>query len=404
MAVRMGPVVKWGSAVAVAAAIGMMMRPSPVEVDVATVGRGPLQVTIDEEGETRVRDRFVVSAPLAGRVLRIELEPGDPVIAEETVLASFQPGDPTLLDARTRAEAEARVRATRAALGRAQADRERAEVETEFAQSELDRHRQLAADGIVSAEQLDAAEHATRTGAEALRAAEFALRTAEYQLEIAQASLFQVQTDGTGSALNGNGPIVLRSPIDGVVLRRVRESEAIVPAGEPLLELADPANLEIVSDLLSVDAVKIDGGDDVLIEQWGGDRVLRGRVRLVEPSGFMKISALGVEEQRVNIIVDFVDVREAWKALGDGYRVEVRVVVWEADDVLRAPTSSLFRVGDDWAVYGIEEDRAVRRMVEIGQRNRLTAEVVSGLSEGDEVIVHPSDAVIDGVAIQRRPS
>ena len=332
-------------------------------------------------------------------MLRIELEPGDPVTAGESVLATFQPNDPILLDARTRAEAEARVRAAESALGRARADRERAIVDAEFARNEVARAEELADDGIVSEEQLDAAEHQARSREQAQRAADFAFRTAEYQLEVARASLVQVQ----GGSGDGDGAIVLHSPIDGVVLRRLRESESVVPAGEPILEVADPANLEIVSDMLSVDAVQIAVGDDVLIDQWGGGTELRGRVRMVEPSGFMKISALGVEEQRVNVIVDFVDVRDAWQALGDGYRVEVRVIVWERADVLKVPTSSLFRAGEAWAVYRVVEDRAVRQVIDIGRRNGLEAEVLSGLSAGDRVVVHPSDAVVDGVAVVERP-
>jgi HlyD family secretion protein len=379
-------------------ALWLALRPAPVPVDLGTVERGGLRVTLDEEGETRVHDRFVVSAPLAGRVLRIELEPGDPVTAGESVLATFQPNDPILLDARTRAQAEARVRAAESALGRARADRERAIVEAEFARNEVARAAELADDGIVSEERLDAAEHQARSREQAQRAAEFAFRTAEYQLEVARASLVQVQ----GGGGDGDGAIVLRSPIDGVVLRRLRESESVVPAGEPILEVADPANLEIVSDMLSVDAVQITAGDDVLIDQWGGGTELRGRVRLVEPSGFMKISALGVEEQRVNVIIDFVDVRDAWQALGDGYRVEVRVIIWEREDVLKVPTSSLFRAGEAWAVYCVAEGRAVRQVIDIGRRNGLEAEVLSGLSAGDRVVVHPSDAVVDGVEVVER--
>ena len=399
MTIRPGRIVTWLVVAGVLVALGLALRPAPVPVDLGLVERGPLRVTLDEEGETRVRDRFVVSAPLAGRVLRIELEPGDPVAVGETVLATFQPSDPVLLDARTRAEAEAQVGAAESALGRARADRERAAVEAELAQNDLVRARELAPAGIVSAAQLDAAEHRARSATEAQRSAEFTFRTAEYELDVMRARLLQAQ-----GASGGGEVIVLRSPIDGVVMRRVRESESIVPAGEPLLELADPTDLEIVSDMLSVDAVQIEAGDDVLIDQWGGTTELRGRVRLVEPSGFMKISALGVEEQRVNIIVDFADVRDAWQTLGDGYRVEVRVIIWERDEVLKVPTSSLFRAGDDWAVYRVVEGRALRQAVDIGQRNGLEAEVLAGLSADDQVVVHPSDAVLDGVATVERPT
>jgi len=375
------------------------MWPSSVPVDVATVERGPMKVTVDEEGETRVHDRFVVSAPVAGEVLRITLEPGDPVRRGETVLASFQPAAPNPLDARSRAEAEAGVAAARAALGGAEAEQKRAEAALRLARSELQRNNELAEQRIVSQQDLDAKETEFHAAEEAMRAAEFGVASASHQLEMARARLLQA-TGGRGSGRS----MEILSPIDGVVFKRFRESEAVVPAGEPLLELGDPRNLEIVSDLLSSDAVKVKSGQSVLIEQWGGDHTLNGKVRLVEPSGFMKISALGVEEQRVNVIVDFEDPVEAWEALGDSYRVEVRIVIWQDDDVLRVPTSSLFRAGDAWAVFAVNSSRAHRRVVEIGRRNGLQAQVLSGLEEKDTVIVHPSDTLEDGSRVTRRES
>jgi HlyD family secretion protein len=377
--------------------------PRPEPADLAVVERAPLQVTLDEEGETRVRDRFVVSAPLAGRVLRIELEPGDPVEADKTVLAVFQPQTPTLLDARSRAEAEAGARAARASLESARADRDRAAAELEFAQTELERFRRLAEDQIVSEEELEAAELTARSRAETLEAAEFAAQTARYQLEVARARLLE------GSALSGNpgegeagSPISLHSPVDGVVLRRLRESEAVVPAGEPLLEIGKPEDLEIVADYLSADAVKIRAGDRVLIEEWGGEKALGGRVRRVEPSGFMKISALGVEEQRVNVVVDFVEPPEVRPGLADGFRVELKVVLWEGEDVLQVPTGSLFRNADEWVVFAVEDGRARLREVEISRQGGLVAEVVSGLEEGEQVILHPGDSIVDGLRVRSR--
>ena len=387
----------WGGTAAILVLIGWSLIPDPLPADFATVERGRLRVTIDEEGETRVRDRFVVSAPLAGRVLRIELEPGDPVIAGDTVLATFQPSDPVLLDARSRAEAEARVKAADAALGSAGADLDRARAELKKAEADLERARRLAGEEIVSAEQLEAAELDYDTRLKAVRAAEFAMRTSAYDLEVARASLVE-----PGAGDGSREPILIRSPVNGTVLRRLRESEAVVPAGEPLLEVGDPADLEIVSDLLSTDAVKVRRGQKVLIEQWGGERPLHGVVRRVEPSGFMKVSALGVEEQRVNVIVDFEDPREAWQTLGDGFRVEVRIVTWEQDDVLTVPTSSLFRQGEGWAVYAVEDGKAVLTPVEVGRRNGLAAQVQDGLDEGRQVIVHPSDAIADGVKVEQR--
>ncbi len=379
--------------------LAVAFAPQPTPVDVTEVGRGPLRVTLSDEGETRVRDRFIVSAPVAGQVLRIELEPGDPVVAGETVLATFAPSDPTPLDARSRQEAEARMKGAREAVKQAEAERERAASEAELGRTELRRTERLAEQGIVSDEQLDLARTRARSTREALRSAQFALSTARYELERARALL----TTGSGP---GGEVITLTSPVDGVVLRRFLESAAVVPAGEPLLEVADTGRLEIVSDFLSHDAVKIDPGRRALIEHWGGDEVLEARVRRVEPSGFTKISALGVEEQRVNVILDFVDPRTAWGALGDGYRVEVAVVLWEDEDVLQVPTSALFRHrrdGEDaWAVFRVVDGEAVLTPVKVGHRTALAAEVVSGLSEGDTVVVHPSDSILDGTEVESR--
>lgn len=392
----------WGGvALVLLVLLGIAVAPRPVPVDLVTVERGALRVTLDHEGKTRVHDRFVVSAPVAGQVLRIELEPGDPVVAGKTVMATFEPGVPPLLDVRSRAEAEARVRAARATLDQAQAELSRAQTEQAFAQAQAERTRRLAADGIASKEALDAAEAEGRGRAEARKAAESAARAAEHELEAARAALVDGGDATGGSAAPKRAAITLRAPIDGVVLRRLHESKAVVPAGEPLLELADPADLEIVADYLSTDAVRIRPGMAVLIEQWGGG-TLRGRVQRVEPYGFLKVSALGVEEQRVNVIISFDDPRGAWKALGDGYRVEARTIVWERTDVVKAPTGALFRYGESWAVFAVEAGRARLKRVEVGQRNGLEAELLKGLSPGELVITHPSDAVRDGVRVTRR--
>ncbi|MEM8932756.1 MAG: efflux RND transporter periplasmic adaptor subunit [Acidobacteriota bacterium] len=388
-----------GTLIAVAVLFTLITDEPAVPSDFATVTRGPLQVTLDEEGETRVRDRYVVSAPLAGRLLRIELEPGDPVIADETVLATFQPTPPALLDARAEAEAEARVRAATSALGRARAEQARAASERDFALTDLDRQKRLAAEEVVSPDALDRAELEVERGREGLRAADFAVATAEHELAVARAALTRTR----GGA--DDAPIELTAPVDGVVLRRLRESETVVPAGEPLLEVADPEQLEIVSDYLSTDAVKIEPGQKVLIEQWGGDHALHATVRRVEPSGFTKISALGVEEQRVNVVLDFDDSRDAWQKLGDGFRVENRVIIWSSSDVLKVPTSALFR--DDagnWAVFVVDADVAVRTAVEVGERDGLEAEVRNGLSEGQSVVIHPSDVLGDGMKVATRGS
>ena len=380
----------------VAVLFAVALWPASVPADLAPVTRGPLVVTVDEEGETRVRERFVVSAPVPGQVLRIELEPGDPV-TKGAALVTVRPAPPVPLDARSRAEAEAAVQSARAAVGQAQAQKKRAEPVATLARAELERGRDLFARGIVAQQELDAREADARAAQEAQRAAEFAVASAEHQLEMTRARLVQA-TGGAGAGQL----IVLRSPIDGVVFKRLRESESVVAAGEPLLEVGDPEHLEIVSDLLSTDAVRVRPGARVFIEQWGGDRPLQGRVRRVEPSGFMKVSALGVEEQRVNVIVDFEDPPEARRTLGDGYRVEVRVVIWEGKDVVKVPTSSLVRQGEGWAVFAADAGRARLRPIELGGRNGLEAEVRSGLEAGQDVVVHPSDALADGKRLAAR--
>ena len=370
-------------------------RPAPVPADFATVARGPLEVTVDEEGQTRIRDRYVVSAPVPGRMERIELEPGDPVIARKTILAQFRPVDPQLLDVRTRAELEGRVKAAEAAIGSARAERDRIATELAFAQSELKRTQGLVAGGALAARDLEAAEREVKAQERAHQSAEFSVRAAQYQLEVARASLLQTRSGQVAT-------IPLLSPVNGVVLRRLQQSEAVVPLGQPLLEVGDLADLEIVSDLLSSAAVRVQPGQPVRIEQWGGDRALNGRVRRVEPSGFTKVSALGVEEQRVNVLIDFEDPREQWKAIGDGYRVEVRIIVWSKPDVLKIPASSLFRDETQWAVYKVVNGAAVRTPVEIGQRSGLEAEVLSGIQQGDQIVVYPSDAIQNGVRVSPR--
>jgi HlyD family secretion protein len=390
----------WGGLAALAAVVLLLaLRTAPVEVDVASVVRGRLAVTLDEEGETRVRDRYVVSAPVAGRLRRIELEPGDPVQAGKTAVATFVPSEPALLDLRARGEVEARVGAARAAEQRARAESDRARAQLALARSEHTRIRRLAEAGVVSQENLDQVQRNLEATTSALGAAERAAAGALHELRAAQARALEVRPAQSGRRLE---TLTLRSPIDGVVLRRLRESEAVVPAGEPLLEVGDPANLEIVADYLSADAVAMRPGMPVEIERWGGERPLSGRVRRVEPGGFLKISALGVEEQRVNVVIEFEDPRQAWAALGDGYRVEVRVVTWQESDVVKVPGSALFRQGNGWAVFLVRDRRAELRSVEVGHRGELEAEIRTGLSPGDKVVVHPPDGLEPGAKLKPR--
>ena len=310
------------------------------------------------------------------------------------------PRSRSLLDARTQAELTAAVEAARAAVGQARAERERSAAALARTQSLLRRQQELAAAGAISRDDLEATQTAVRTAEEALKVADFSINRAEYDLQVARARL---QQPGPGGAPLGR-MIEIVSPIDGVVLKRVRESESTVQAGEPLIEVGDPRRLEVVADLLSTDAVRVPPNARVLIEQWGGGLTLEGRVRRVEPSGFTKISALGVEEQRVNVIIDFVDPARASRSLGDSYRVEVRIVVWEEPDVLKVPVGSLFRRGDDWAVFVIENGRARTELVELGQRNSTAAQVTKGLDAGQPVVLHPPDTLRDGVRVTERPA
>jgi HlyD family secretion protein len=385
----------WIAAVVVGGLLVVAFWPSTVIVDMAAVMRGSLIVTIDEEGTTRVRDRFVVSAPVAGRVLRIELEPGDQV-KRGSLVASVRAEMAPLLDPRSRAEGQAAIEAARASLGRARAEAQRARAALSLAERELARVRQLANDGLTSAQSLEAREAEVNTAEETVHAADFAVRAASSELQRAEARLAPSTPDQSGRVFT------VTAPADGVVLKRLHESESVVPAGEALIEIGNPNQLEIVSDLLSTDAVRVRPGARAFIEQWGGDQALEAKVRRVEPSGFTKISALGVEEQRVNVLLDFVEPATAWAALGDAYRVEVRIVTWEAEQVLKVPTGALFRRGSDWAVYVVENGRARATVVSIGHQTGREAEVVSGLNEGDTVVMHPGDSLTDEVRVQAR--
>jgi HlyD family secretion protein len=395
----------WGTVgVALAASLVVMTRPQPVPVDFAAVSRGPMAETLDHEGRTRVRERYVVSAPVAGRVLRIELRPGDRVVANQTVIATFAPGVSSLLDARSRAGATARVSEAEALLEQAGAQRELARVQSRHAKEERDRAQNLAKFGLLTAEGLQAAETQAAGSERSLEAAEAAVRAAAHEVEAARAMLVEpgsapVGTSGTAAK---GVTLTLRSPIDGVVLERHRESETVVMQGEPLVTVADTSALEVVADFLSSDAVRIQPGMRAFIDQWGGGQPLGAVVRRVEPAGFLKISALGVEEQRVWVVLDLEGPASAGRALGDGYRVEVRVVIWEGSDVTRVPVSSLFRRGTGWAVFVEEGGLARERPVQIGHRNGTFAEVLSGVSVGAKIIVYPPDTVSDGTHIAAR--
>ena len=376
--------------------LAVALWPRAVVVDVARVARGPLVVTIEEQGRTRVRDRFRVAAPVAGRVLRIELEPGDRVTRGD-VVARLRPGASPLLDARMQAEASAAIRSAEASLGRARADQQRARVALAHARRNLSRSRDLHASGVAPQADLEARDTHLSIAAEADTAAAFAVRAAAAEVERAKARLAAAAADDAGRI------IVVKAPIDGIVLERFHESENVVAAGEPLLDIGDLQRLEIVTDLLSTDAVMVKPGASASVARFGGDVALAATVRRIEPGGFTKTSALGVEEQRVNIVLDFSDNGEDDAPLGDAYRVDARIVLWDAPDVLKLPTSALVRDGHRWAVYIVSAGRARRQVIDVGRHTGQEAEVRSGLTQGTMVVVHPSDLVRDGVRLVTRP-
>ncbi len=392
-------------AIAVVGSIVYAFLPQPIPVDMTEVDRGRLQVTVDEDGKTRIKERYIVSSPLTGRLLRIKLDPGDDIRRGETLLARIEPTDPALLDTRALAEAEAKVNAAKAALDRAGPALKKAKIELEHAESEFGRISQLHEKKAISKHMLDDAEMTFRTSEEEYRAARFAEEIARFELDMARAALVRTRPESLSGSEEGGARNVfeIRAPINGRVLRLILESAKVVAAGTELLELGDPVDLEVEIDVLSKDAVRIRPGQAVMLEQWGGEKPLMGVVRLVEPAGFTKISALGVEEQRVNVIVDFADPPDDRRSLGDSFRVEARIVVWEGEDVLKVPISALFRHQDEWAVFALDAERMARlRQIRIGQRNGMEAEVLDGLQHNDIVIMHPSDQVADGVKVVAR--
>ncbi len=386
-------------AIALAVALLWVFRPAAVAVDLGEVERGPLTVSISDEGETRVRDMYVVSAPVPGHLRRIELEAGDPVVADKTVIAQIEPSDPAFLDVRSAAEARATVDAAAAARSHAEAQVRRAEADLEFAESELARMRALARSHTVSENDLDSAVRRAKTADAAVAEARAELKVRQSEYQVARARLM---TPASRRGVTDCDCVSVYSPVSGEVLRVLDESERVVQSGEPLVEVGDPARLEVVVDLLSEDAVRVQAGQRAIIEAWGGPKPLEGVVRRVEPFGFTKVSALGIDEQRVNVVIDITEPRRHWERLGHGYRVEPRIVLWESRDVLKVPLAALFRQDQQWAVFVAQDRRAVLRPVEIGHENGLEAEVVSGLEAGERVVLRPGDRVSPGVRLQER--
>lgn len=375
----------------------LAFRPRPVLVDLAGVSQGPLTVAVRDEARTRVRDIYVVSAPVAGRLLRVGNRAGERIEAG-AVIALIQPAPPTLVDERSRRELQAAIRAAEAAGALARAELDRAEAQLAHARLEAERAETLFAATVASRSALDRARLEVRTAVAARDNARAGVDVREANLQAARARLAEPASSGeTGRT------IVVRAPAGGRILRVLQESESVVAQGAPLVELGDAGDLEIVAELLSSDAARIRAGAPVLVEAWGDGAPIHGRVRQVEPFGFRKVSALGVEEQRVNVIIDPVAPPAAWTAVGHGYRVEVAVTVWRSESTVRAPVAALFRLRGRWAVFKIEKGRARLQLVEIGQDNGDLAEIRSGLRPGERVVLHPNASLADGARVRPRP-
>jgi HlyD family secretion protein len=399
-----------GAAVLAAIAGGLVWFawPRPVLVDLATVAKGPLEITADDDGKTHVRHVYTVSAPIAGKVLRIShplgdqgpsLHVGDEVVANKTVVALMQPTLPGFIDVRSRDQIQAEVAAADAAIQQQQAEVQRIEAALDFSRTEFQRAQTLLRTQSTSAQAFDKAKFDVATH-------EAALASAKAQVDMRRAvrtSLAARLTDPANVAPPAQATCCVRvlAPASGRVLKIAQDSEATVPAGTPLVDIGNPLDLEVVADLLSTDAVQIKAGSPVRIDGWGGQPI-KGKVVRVDPAGFLKVSALGIEEQRVRVTIDFVDPPEAWSQLGHDYRVVVHVTTWSAPDAVTVPVSALFRKGDRWSVFADENGRAKTVPVQIGHRNNRMAEVLSGLAAGDRVVVHPSDRIGDGTRVAQR--
>ena len=374
------------------------LRTAPVAVEIGTVTRGPLTVTVLEEGKTRIRHRYLITPAVAGYLNRVQLRAGDRIEAGKTVLATIQPQPAGFLDPRARAETEARVKASEAALMQRETQVERARVAVGLAQKEMVRAGELKRSGAIATKDWDIAESQVSILTRDLNTAQFAMQVSEFELVQARAALNQAQTPVT----ENSDPLKILAPVDGYVLNVFEESARMIMAGMQIMEVGDRTDIEAEIELLSSDAVGVQIGADVSIEQWGGEKPLRGKVAVVEPGGYTKISALGVEEQRVKVRVNFIDPLPAGTTLGDRFRVEARIVTWHGDNVLQVPTGALFRRGGDWITFLFANGKARQNKVEVAHNNGVAVEVRSGLMQGQRVILHAPDAVADGAKVEPR--
>lgn len=375
----------WLAAIAALALVAMLFRPEPLRVDIGQVTKGSLQVTVDEQGETRAHDRFVVTAPVAGRLTRIELHDGD-AVQKNQVVAQIAP---LPLSVQERSEQTARIAAAKSRQREAEELVRHAHEDLEQARRESRRVERLVKDGFMSAQAAEQARNAEITIANDVEAARFRAKSAAAEVRLAKSGLIAVQ-DGKGTLFK------VRSPVAGRILRIPDPSERVVAAGTPLLTVGDMSKLEVVIELLSSEAIKVEPGMTVILDGWGGSQSLKAKVQRVEPYAFTKVSALGIEEKRTNIVADFVD---APQALGDGYRVNAHIVVWAADEVIKVPASALFRCAEGWCTFAVENGRAKRRVVKVGHSNAQEAEVLEGLKPGETVIRHPANQIGEGARV-----
>lgn len=378
----------------VAAAVLWALQPHALLVETAPVTSGVFEQTVSDDGKTRVRERYVVAAPLAGHLERVRFEAGD-WVRQGNLIARLNPTAPAFLDARTTRELQARIGAAQAQLARASAESAKVQAQRDQARADLERQSRLSKEGFVSPTVREQAELAMRTAERAFDAARFGQDAAGHDLEQAKAALTRYKL-GVGDTWE------VTSPVSGSVLRVVQKSEGPVALGAPLVEIADARSLEIVVDALSQEAVAIRTGMPARVELGRAVPPLAAQVRLVEPEAFTKVSALGVEEQRVNVILDFAEPLDHIQTIGDGFRVDAHIVVFRAETAVRVPVGALFREGDGWAVFVAQGNRAVKRPVKAPRRNSLEAMVEDGLKPGERVVVYPSDSLKDGSRLELR--
>jgi len=386
-----------GTGAALIGGLVWALWPQPEAVDMAAVSRGPLRVSIAAEGITRVREPYAIAAPILGTAERSPVAVGDQVEQNVSVLAVIRPMDPGLMDARTRVQAEAAVTEAEAAMALADTNLRRALSSLSNAQTSQERARALAAAGTISQRSLEDVEQAFILAAQGLAAAR-----SERDLHAATLARARAQLLTPEELQRFEEAITILAPHSGTVLEIADLSSRVVAAGAPLLSIGDLDDLEIEIDLLSSDAVQVQTGALAIVERWGGETVLEAVVRRVEPAAFTRVSALGIEEQRVRLVLDFLDGAESRLGLGDRYRVFVRVIIWEGEDILQVPQSALFRLGGGWAVFRAVDGVAQQVPVQIGQQAGGQAEVLDGLMQGDTVVLFPSSSLVSGVTVVSR--